>query len=75
MKQTTCIYCKEEIREDAIRCRHCYSDLVTTFEQQATAVILGRHYIFHEPSLIKPSGSACDALCYHKFGSDKVRLN
>ena len=74
MKRNSCPYCKEEIKPDAIICKHCHSNLHPTRKEMAIAQIMER-ITLPPPTVTKPSGSPCKALCHVKFGTNKVRLN
>jgi len=74
MKNNSCPYCKEEIKPNAIKCKHCHASLHPTRKEMAIAEITER-IMLPPPAITKPSGTPCKALCYVKFGSNKVRLN
>jgi hypothetical protein len=69
MKSAQCPYCKEEIKADAMICKHCHERLYWSREELVMAAISERIRI------AAGSVSACGALCYAKFASNKVRLN
>ena len=75
MISAQCPYCKEEIKTDAMICKHCHERLHWSREELVMAVISERIRIAAGASIAIPSISACGALCHSKFAGDKVRLN
>jgi hypothetical protein len=75
MKSAQCQYCKEEIKADAMICKHCHERLFWSREELVMAAISERIRIAAGASIAIPSVSACGALCHAKFASNKVRLN
>lgn len=70
MDNISCPYCKEEIKADAILCKHCHTSLPGTREEMVIAEITE----MAPAPAIKRSVSAAEALCYFKFRNDKVAL-
>ena len=70
MDSTSCPYCREDIKADAILCRHCHTSLPRTREEMVMAEIDGR--LVPPPAIT--SGSVSEAFCRFKFGSDRVAL-
>ncbi len=56
-----CQYCRETIKKDAIKCKHCHSVLRTTREDMMLAAIQTHHVL--ESVKVGPV-SACEASCY-----------
>ena len=75
MKNVQCQRCKEEIKADAMICKHCHERLYWTREELVMAAISERIRMIAAASVSIPSVSACGALCHAKFARDKVRLN
>ena len=83
MKETQCPYCREEIKPEALTCKHCHTRLRLTREEQlllaiqrridpeayeATAAQLG-------PAITIGPVSACTAWCHWRHQGDKPGLN
>jgi hypothetical protein len=77
MKTAQCPHCKEEIRADAMICKHCHERLSWSREELVMTMISERIRINAgaSASIALASVSACGALCHAKFASNKVRLN
>ena len=75
MKSAQCQYCKEEIKADAMICKHCHERINWSREEVVMAAILERIQIVAGSIIVKPSVSDCGAFCHTKFASDKVGLN
>ena len=75
MKSVQCPYCMEEIKADAMICKHCHERLYWSREEVLMAAISERIRIAAGALIAIPSVSACGALCHAKFASNKVRLN
>lgn len=63
MKNTVCRFCCEEIKADALICKHCHSKLKITFVERVLTAI----QVQNLPVITVPSVSACKALCIAKF--------
>ena len=59
MKNNTCPYCKEEIKVEAIKCKHCQSKLQITFAEKVFSVL----HIESLPVVRKSSVSPCEGYC------------
>jgi hypothetical protein len=75
MKSAHCPKCKEEIKADAMICKHCHERLSWSREEVVMAAITERIQIVAGTLFTIPEVSACGASCYFHFTSDKVRLN
>ena len=77
MKSTQCPYCMEEIKADAMICKHCHERLYWSQEELVMAAIFERIRLAVSvvPRFDVPSVSPCGAFCHAKFARDKVRLN
>lgn len=76
MKTISCPFCREEIRADAVLCKHCHSRLQRTRTDMAIAAVMerGRIAVGPPPAIFRPSGGACEAWCYYRHGNDKGAL-
>jgi hypothetical protein len=74
MKSTQCPYCREEIKAEAMICKHCHQRLYWSREEEVMAAISERIRIAAGASIAIASVSACGALCHSKFASNKARL-
>ena len=74
MKRALCPYCKEEIKADAMICKHCHERLYRSPRELVMAVALERIRMVVTSSII-PSVDPCGALCYAKFSHSKPALN
>ncbi|MDH3691568.1 MAG: hypothetical protein OEU36_19170, partial [Gammaproteobacteria bacterium] len=72
MKKSNCPYCKEEIKFDALVCKHCRERLFRSREEMVMAAVSERFQAAHFVEI--PSVSRCGALCYAKFSGNKVQL-
>lgn len=75
MKSAQCQYCKEEIRPDAMICKHCHERLYWSREEILMAAISEKLRIVANDLITIPSVSACGALCYAKVSRNKALLN
>ena len=75
MKSARCPYCKEEIKANAMICKHCHERLYWSREELVMAAISEKILKAPGISFAITSVSACGALCYAKFAGSKVRLN
>jgi hypothetical protein len=73
MENTTCHYCKEEIKAEALICKHCHERLSWLKEELVMAAISAKIQAA-AVSVAIPSVSACGALCHSKFAGNKARL-
>ena len=74
MKITRCPYCKEEIKAEAMICKHCHERVYQSREEVVMAAISERIRISAGASIATSTVSAWEALCYAKFAGDKVAL-
>jgi len=74
MKNAQCPYCKEEIKVEAMICKHCHERLYWSREEVVMAAISEKLRVAASASITIPSVSACGALCHGKFSGDKVAL-
>ena len=74
MKIVYCPFCKEEIRADAIVCKHCHERLSYSREEIVLSAISARIRLVAERHFVKPKVTPCGALCYAKFHSNKAGL-
>ena len=72
MDTDTCPFCKEEIKIEAILCKHCHSPLKVSPAERI--LYLYRWVTPILPPLSTPSLSPCKGLCYAKFKDDKSGL-
>ena len=75
MKIVYCPFCKEEIKADAIVCRHCHERLSYSREEVIMSAISVSAKLAVESHFKKPTVTACGALCLANFSHDKLRLN
>jgi hypothetical protein len=75
MESALCPYCREEIKADAMICKHCRERLYWSREELVMAAISDRIRLAADALIAIPSVSACGALCQSKFASNKARLN
>ena len=75
MKSTQCPKCKEEIKADAMICKHCHERLSWSREEVVMAAITERIQIVAGTLFTIPEVSACGAFCHAHFAGNKARLN
>ena len=64
MGSNTCPYCKEEIKAEAIICKHCHTKLHYTPAERLLAAIQYRLGYAHAPGITIGPISPCKAACY-----------
>ena len=75
MKSVQCPYCAEEIKAEAVICKHCHERLYWTREETVMAAIMERLQVALPPySFEMPSVSACGARCYTHYAHNEMRL-
>ena len=74
MKNVQCQYCKEEIKPEAMICKHCHERLYWSREELVMAAISERIQMAVGALITIPNVSVCGALCHAKFANNKVRL-
>lgn len=75
MKNAQCPYCKEDIKADAMICKHCHERLYWSREELVMTAISEKIRSAVGVSITIPSVSACGALCHAKLAGSKARLN
>jgi len=73
MKNTICPYCKEDIKIDALICKHCKTKLSYTKEEKIINAISGRIKIgtYSHSFDIPTNVTACEASCQKLSGASK----
>lgn len=85
MESAECPYCKEEIKADAMICKHCHQRLFRSREERVMAAIWERIRIatgaqfavasYSITEIATPSRSKCRALCYGRFRHEPAGLH
>lgn len=75
MKSAQCPYCKEEIKADAMICKHCHERLSWSREELVMAAISERIRIAAGTPIPMPSYSICRAHCYGTHRNEIAALN
>jgi hypothetical protein len=69
MSTQLCPHCKEEIKADARKCKHCGTLLYRTRKEKVFLALKER---IQMP--LTPPGDFCKGWCYYDFGDDKELL-
>lgn len=69
MKASICRYCKEEIKADALICKHCHQRLDWSREEMLMSAVSEGMRVAVVDVVSAPSGSACEAFCHARAGS------
>ncbi len=75
MKISVCPYCREEIKSDAIICKHCHERIYRSRADLIMAMVMERIRYVAGVSIDAQSVSVCEASCYARHAGDKARLN
>ena len=75
MKSVQCKFCKEEIKSEAMICKHCHQRLNWSIEELVMAAIGERIQMAVNTSFTKPEVTACGANCHAHFTGNKIGLN
>jgi hypothetical protein len=74
MESIQCPFCKEEVNAEAIRCKYCRSRLYPSRRDMVMAAVEQQLAVTVTPPIVRPSGDACEAWCYYRFGRNRGRL-
>ena len=75
MKSVQCRFCKEEIKSEAMICKHCHQRLDWSREELVMAAISERIQMAVNTSFTIPEVTACGAHCHASSHGNKIKLN